>query len=266
MINHRIFHLVRRRIKNHLQVKTFISWQIWAPSVGTSFVVPLYSSENAKNFRRLTKLELENARQDYLLSLDPYIDVDNVDNVVSEVPLLSEVFARFHGKLRFNVELKGTNPLLGQAVLDLAKPFPGVISRISSFLWTTSALEGEVDDCHKQSQLLEQSTSSSPSSEAYIIRPDDLSSPTSVMLQDSLNVVPGYSVMQSNSVIPFSSDILTSPNGFVPNDLLYPILDNSLNVPLALLFSGYKIPSISYILRCLRKYKAEWIHLPQVSA
>lgn len=85
-----------------------------------------------REFYHLTSLEKEDEISSYHQHISPFFDFNNI---ALEIPLLEDVFKRFYGRIRFNVELKGTNPLLGPRVLEIAKPYPGIIARISSFLW-----------------------------------------------------------------------------------------------------------------------------------
>eukprot|EP00922_Rhytidocystis_sp_ex-Travisia-forbesii_P025421 GHVS01037323.1.p1 GENE.GHVS01037323.1~~GHVS01037323.1.p1 ORF type:complete len:390 (+),score=58.03 GHVS01037323.1:305-1474(+) len=58
-------------------------------------------------------------------------------------------------------------------------------------------------------------------------------------------------------------DVNKNPNGKKQFDLLEPIVDNELHIPLALLFNGEgpRLPSADRMVECLNKYKADWAHV-----
>lgn len=78
----------------------------------------------------LSETDVERSQNGYRCDLERH-----QGSGLSQIPTLDEVISRFAGKLRFNVELKGTDPKLGPAVLEIAKKYPGVITRISTFAW-----------------------------------------------------------------------------------------------------------------------------------
>lgn len=75
---------------------------------------------------RLSEFDVQQSENEYRCDVERHQET---------IPTLEEVLNRFAGKLRFNVELKGTDPRLGPSVLEIAKRFPGVIARISTFAW-----------------------------------------------------------------------------------------------------------------------------------
>eukprot|EP01071_Lankesteria_metandrocarpae_P008937 Lankesteria_metandrocarpae@DN5092_c0_g1_i2.p1 len=190
----------------------------------------------------------------------------------SRVPTLGEVFRLFYGRLKFNVELKGTNPDIGLKVLEIAQPFEGIITRISSFCWVTPpavmysvkksySRKGSEWKSSTQSPL---GVSSSDSSAMYdsssSLRPHDdedaedrYNTPLS---RQSLDDIKNASTTATTGV---EEDCYQQPVA----DLLQPLVNNSQSVQLALLFEK-GIPSAEVVRRCLNAYSAEWAHIPHV--
>lgn len=162
-----------------------------------------------------------------------------------DLPLLSEVLHYFHKKLKFNIELKGTNPKLGPEVIRVAQRYPGTISRISSFMWVPDYEEAGCDVTQSISSSTEVSSRVYASSTEGDLEGQSFSSGAQTNLGcDSAND-------QSNSG--------------TRHDLLEPIRNNTENIPIALLFDGSSgLLSTARILSCLEKYQATWAHVPHV--
>lgn len=121
------------------------------------------------------------------------------------VPLLEEVLKFFGGKLRYNIELKGTKPELGPKVLEILAKFPNLDVIISSFLWIPPPLS------------------------------------------------------ESSKFAGMDMEVQT--NGPSECDLLKPLVDNNLNIPLGLLFNRRvgSLCSIDRIIECAKSYKAKYV-------
>eukprot|EP00386_Alphamonas_edax_P010540 GDKI01033962.1.p1 GENE.GDKI01033962.1~~GDKI01033962.1.p1 ORF type:complete len:397 (+),score=85.64 GDKI01033962.1:69-1193(+) len=74
-----------------------------------------------------------------------------VEEKFRRAPLLRELLHHFHGRIKFNVELKGTNPMLGPKVLEIAQAYPGTVAKISSFFWFPPGAESLVTDAERAS-------------------------------------------------------------------------------------------------------------------
>uniref|UniRef100_A0A0G4FCL4 GP-PDE domain-containing protein n=1 Tax=Chromera velia CCMP2878 TaxID=1169474 RepID=A0A0G4FCL4_9ALVE len=143
----------------------------------------------------------------------------------TQLPLLQEVLEQFQGRLKFNVELKGTKPDLSRRVKDIARQFPGTVARISTFMWLPPE-EDAAALCLDPVESERADVEKCPNGHI----PADLAGPL------------------SNSS---SSDSQTFENG-----------EEAPDPPLALLYQHREAPaSVDRVLQCHRRYGSDWAHL-----
>lgn len=122
------------------------------------------------------------------------------------LPTLVWMLDRFRGKIKFNLELKGSNPKLGVRTLELAKDYPGTIARISSFQWTPPTDDSSGSPCLQSRN-----------------------SPSTIL--DDRNLCPNH-VMSADLLGPVKGNSLKIPIGLLFNnyDDYLPDLDNMIKM------------------------------------
>ncbi|UKK00496.1 glycerophosphoryl diester phosphodiesterase [Theileria orientalis] len=203
------------------------------------------SDEMSHVISQLSEAERNQLEEEYVTSKVGYVPEGSSD--YERLPTLEEVFEKFGGKLKFNVELKGTKVQLGVEVLKIIKKFNNLDVFISSFRWIPPQLT--VINFNSNHDKL-----NGPPVDNFNYRPTK-------ELEADINLKLQMRKREEDEKMKELA-IEKDPNQS-PVDLLKCLVKNELNVPLALLFNqNESLPSIDRMLEIVKKYDAAYINIP----
>ncbi|UKJ88082.1 glycerophosphoryl diester phosphodiesterase [Theileria orientalis] len=203
------------------------------------------SDEMAHLISQLPEAERNQLEEEYVTSKVGYVPEGSSE--YESLPTLEQVFEKFGGKLKLNVELKGTKVQLGVEVIKLMKKFDNLDVIISSFRWIPPDLT--VINVNSSHDKLNE-----PQAENFNHRPTkELEADINLKLQ-----MKKREEEEKMKELAIEKD----PNQS-PVDLLKCLVKNELNVPLGLLFDlTESMPSVDRMLEIVKKYDAAYINIP----
>nr|PVC51897.1 glycerophosphoryl diester phosphodiesterase [Theileria orientalis] len=203
------------------------------------------SDEMAHLMSQLSEAERDRLSEEYITSKEGYVPEGASE--YERLPTLEQVFEKFGGKLKFNVELKGSKVQLGVEVLKIVKKYKNLDVLISSFRWMPPPLT--VINVNSSHDKLNE-----PPTENFNYRPTkELEADIKLKLQ-----MRKREEEEKMKELTIEKD----PNES-PVDLLKCLVKNELNVPLGLLFNqNESLPSIDRMLEMVKKYDAAYINIP----
>ncbi|SCO75001.1 glycerophosphodiester phosphodiesterase, putative [Plasmodium vivax] len=167
------------------------------------------------------------------------------------VPLLKDLLNLYKDKLTYDIELKGTKEDLGVHILDVLENYKQYKFKFSSFNWVLQ--DGQMEKGSEQEKSAEVSPAASSPDASSPVASSPAASPPAAS--------PPAASPPAASPPAASPPAASPPDNVQQADLLKPLRNNKLNIPVALLFSDDEVmPNFVSILSTMKYYNAEWAH------